>query len=81
MRVEQAGGCPCAKDVVDGGLGVHPACQTGPLSFEHVPEMSDDALDRLLFRPAPPSNAMRPMPNWAQVDRELGHKHVMLDLL
>lgn len=51
------------------------------LGYEHVREMSDDALDRLLFPPVPASNAQRPMPNWAQVHRELGRKHVTLDLL
>jgi hypothetical protein len=51
------------------------------LSFERVREMSDDALDRLLFPPSPPSTVKRPMPNWAQVHRELGRKHVTLDLL
>jgi transposase len=51
------------------------------LSFERVREMSDDALDRLLFPPSPPSKVKRPMPNWAQVHRELGRKHVTLDLL
>jgi hypothetical protein len=51
------------------------------LECGHALSMSDDALDHLLFPPSPPSNAKRPMPNWPQVHRELGRKHLTLDLL
>jgi transposase len=43
--------------------------------------MDDDALDHLLFPPAPSSKKKRPMPEWVKIHRELGRKHVTLDLL
>jgi DNA-directed RNA polymerase specialized sigma24 family protein len=34
--------------------------------------MDDDALDHLLFPPAPSSKKKRPMPEWVKIHRELG---------
>lgn len=52
------------------------------LAFEQALAMSDDALDCLLFPPVPGSNnKSRPLPDWSKMHRELGHKHVTLDLL
>ncbi|KAG0178629.1 hypothetical protein DFQ28_003719 [Apophysomyces sp. BC1034] len=51
------------------------------LTYDRTRALSDDALEHLLFPPAPPSNPKRPMPNWPQVHRELGRKHVTLELL
>lgn len=51
------------------------------LGFEQASSMSDDALDRLLFPPVHGSSKKRPLPNWSMVHRELGRKHVTLDLL
>ena len=51
------------------------------LELEQVIGMGDEALERLLFPPSPPANKKRPAPDWAQVHRELGRKHVTLDLL
>ncbi len=43
--------------------------------------MEDGALDLRLFPPAPPSRNKRSIPDWQQIHRELGRKHVTLDLL
>jgi len=51
------------------------------LTYERASALNDESLEQLLFPPAPPSNAKRPMPNWPQIHRELGRKHVTLDLL
>lgn len=51
------------------------------LELEQVIGMVDEALERLLFPPSPPARKKRPAPDWAQVHRELGRKHVTLDLL
>jgi transposase len=51
------------------------------LEFGSAIAMDDNALDHLLFPPSPPSNRKRRLPDWQQIHRELGRKHVTLDLL
>lgn len=51
------------------------------LEFGPAIAMDDNALDPLLFPPSPPSNRKRRLPDWQQIHRELGRKHVTLDLL
>ena len=50
---------------------------TWPLSDE----LNDDALEVLLFPPAPASSDARPMPDWGHVHLELRRAHVTLMLL
>ncbi|MGB9113113.1 MAG: IS21 family transposase [Acidimicrobiales bacterium] len=47
-----------------------------------LPEgLSDHDLEQLLFPPVAPSNVARPMPDWADIHRELRRKGVTLELL
>lgn len=51
------------------------------LSWPLPAELSDEALERLLFPPPPPADAERPVPDWLLVHRELRRKGVTLNLL
>jgi len=53
------------------------------LTWEEVEALSDGELEEKLFPPAPrPPNKERPLPDWAETQRELRHrKHVTLYLL
>ncbi len=44
-------------------------------------DLDDDGLEALLYPPAPPSRAARPLPDWSYVHRELRRKSVTLQLL
>lgn len=44
-------------------------------------ELDDTALEECLFPPAPPKGSRRPLPDWAEVHRELKRKGVTLALL
>jgi transposase len=55
--------------------------QAAGLSWPLPDELSQDALERLLFAKAPPTRRNRPQPNWAEVHRELRRKDVTLQLL
>jgi transposase len=47
-----------------------------------LPEgLSDSALEALLFPPAPPKNAVRPLPDWSHVRSELARKGVTMSLV
>jgi transposase len=51
------------------------------LSWPLPDELSDSDLERMLFPPTAPSNVARPMPDLADVHRELRRKGVTLELL
>ena len=51
------------------------------LSWPLPPGLDDGAIDRLLFPPAPPPGARRPLPEWSEIHLELRKKGVTLELL
>ena len=53
----------------------------GLVDWCQVEALSDTALERRLFPPAPPTGAERPLPDWSVVHQELRRKGVTLELL
>jgi transposase len=51
------------------------------LTWPLANDLSDDALERLLYPPASPPSQQRPTPQWSQVHREMRRKGVTLMLL
>jgi transposase len=51
------------------------------LSWPLPDELSDSDLERMLFPPTTPSNVARPMPDYADIHKELRRKGVTLELL
>ena len=51
------------------------------LGWPLPPDLGDEALEALLFRPPPAAGTARPVPDWAEVQRELRRKGVTLQLL
>lgn len=51
------------------------------LRFQDITGWADDELERRLFPPPRPSTVPRPVPDWAEVERELRRKGVTLELL
>ncbi|MHB0889585.1 IS21 family transposase [Acidithiobacillus sp.] len=55
--------------------------QAAGLGWPLPPEMTERALEALLFPPSPPSRVQRPEPDWSSIHQELGRKGVTLELL
>ena len=51
------------------------------LSWPLPASLDDEALERRLFPPLPPSGVLRPEPDWPTVHRELKRKGMTLQLL
>lgn len=51
------------------------------LTWPLLPDLGDAALEALLFPPPPEAGVARPVPDWAEVQRELRRKGVTLQLL
>ena len=49
--------------------------------WAQVEALDDVSLERRLFPPVAPSNAVRPLPDWAEVHQELRREGVTLELL
>jgi len=54
---------------------------TGLACWAEVEALDELTLERRLFPPVPPSAAERPLPDWAEVHRELRRKGMTLALL
>lgn len=55
--------------------------EAAELGWPLLPELGDAALEALLFPPPPEAGVARPVPDWAEVQRELRRKGVTLQLL
>jgi transposase len=55
--------------------------EAAELGWPLPPELGDAALEALLFPPPPATGVARPVPDWAEVQRELRRKGVTLQLL
>jgi transposase len=51
------------------------------LGWPLPPDLGDEALEALLFPPPPAAGTARPIPDWAEIQRELRRKGVTLQLL
>jgi transposase len=78
----------CAREVAAScGLGSTTVLEYGyrakaaGLSWPLPDDLSDAALEALLFPPPPPANSDRPLPDWNYVRSELARKGVTLTLL
>jgi transposase len=73
-----AASCGVASGTVCEYLG---RARAAGLSWPLPPELTDEALERLLFPTPPPSGTVRPVPDWDHVTCELRRKGVTLLLL
>jgi transposase len=78
----------CAREVAAScGLGCTTVLEYGyraraaGLGWPLPEDLSDAALERLLFPPAEPKDADRPVPDWSYIRSELGKKGVTLTLV
>ena len=87
LRLNQ---CNLSKRAIAESIGVSPStvsdyirrAQSAGLTYPLPLDMDESALDRKLYPdPIPPRVKGRPMPVWSFIHRELGKKHVTLELL